>query len=1039
MADVVDIINRLSLEVTGQAAIQDTIDKFQKQAAAIDVLEKKLANLQLYYKNSDGSNQQKATQAAIDKTTQAIQLQTTVLQRQISANKDVQTAAKNEISLYDKLTDTIRNLNNARKAATDPVIYKTLTGQLNQAKEQLNELNGGNGILAQLLGSANTGAGIGRQILIGSLYGAGIGSGFNIITRITSGLLDYGKTLFDTEKHTKDAIDANEKFEKSFEDLYTSLSKYRDLLKEVQFENSLLALNTNVTDIGNNEAILSDKVPTDADKKAVYDKTLEGLKRTSELTKAKGVVNGEEYNARERDLQKDQDVRAKELQQAQEALADADKYKDLISQITVKRLTSRKEIDKYLESQKGHYNAQTGAYTAGQFSNDDIEKAKSGIGEAIKKSDNVGQAVGQVALAANHNQITAQQAVYDKQKELEKAQTEDVAKTNTERYKLSEELRQRLTKEEQDGAIERNNVREAELNEIILKTTDLLDQESELRKENFKIRLDEENNAVDEQIKLATKNGSLTTTIQKQFDDVKLNNLNKYNNQVELETIANQEKQRDLAIQQADATNTFNANRDKKNLSRTTGQISVGVNEGIIPSFGSERELAQQQNQILLNELNAYYQQQFDLADKAGADTTDLKKKHAQDIILLEEQQYRNELNIYEKYLDDFSKTTNVGEKQLSDKEDTESKDAIEKISERLRKGLSTQTYQYKKSLEELGAFSKKIREDKLPAAEGRLSAAQQNLDEQKNENINVQLNPSSTPQQKTDSAASVGQAQDKVDQLKGAVDDLKIQLNEADDAAAKKRKQRVLDEINAIQEVVDATFAGLAAINEAKQQSLDIEIGIRKQQVDQANVLAERGNVSALKQQQDLLNNEEQQKELAAKREIEINQALIISNSILAIVKAAVLGGPAAPFTIAAAVIALGIGIASVTSLAKKSEGGFAKGGFTGEGSKYDIAGNVHRGEFVFDQDKTRQYRPLFEAMHKGFDPIPMLKPYNETLHSHRMLTDGDIKLLSKKMEENTNAVKANHTEVNAQFNERGIALITTKFQSSEKRRFNA
>jgi tetratricopeptide (TPR) repeat protein len=45
----------------------------------------------------------------------------------------------------------------------------------------------------------------------------------------------------------------------------------------------------------------------------------------------------------------------------------------------------------------------------------------------------------------------------------------------------------------------------------------------------------------------------------------------------------------------------------------------------------------------------------------------------------------------------------------------------------------------------------------------------------------------------------------------------------------------------------------------------------------------------------------------------------------------------------------------------------GSADGGYTGDGGKYQPAGIVHRGEFVFDQATTSRNRGLFEAIHKG------------------------------------------------------------------------
>lgn len=43
----------------------------------------------------------------------------------------------------------------------------------------------------------------------------------------------------------------------------------------------------------------------------------------------------------------------------------------------------------------------------------------------------------------------------------------------------------------------------------------------------------------------------------------------------------------------------------------------------------------------------------------------------------------------------------------------------------------------------------------------------------------------------------------------------------------------------------------------------------------------------------------------------------------------------------------------------------GYASGGYTGDGGKYEPAGVVHRGEFVFDKATTTAMRPLFEFIH--------------------------------------------------------------------------
>ena len=46
---------------------------------------------------------------------------------------------------------------------------------------------------------------------------------------------------------------------------------------------------------------------------------------------------------------------------------------------------------------------------------------------------------------------------------------------------------------------------------------------------------------------------------------------------------------------------------------------------------------------------------------------------------------------------------------------------------------------------------------------------------------------------------------------------------------------------------------------------------------------------------------------------------------------------------------------------------GGFASGGYTGDGGKYQPAGVVHRGEYVINKEKTRMYRPLLDFLNYG------------------------------------------------------------------------
>lgn len=52
---------------------------------------------------------------------------------------------------------------------------------------------------------------------------------------------------------------------------------------------------------------------------------------------------------------------------------------------------------------------------------------------------------------------------------------------------------------------------------------------------------------------------------------------------------------------------------------------------------------------------------------------------------------------------------------------------------------------------------------------------------------------------------------------------------------------------------------------------------------------------------------------------------------------------------------VAAVLGVAALVA-AMAAFGGFSEGGYTGDGGKYEVAGAVHRGEFVFDQDSVRR-----------------------------------------------------------------------------------
>jgi hypothetical protein len=71
-----------------------------------------------------------------------------------------------------------------------------------------------------------------------------------------------------------------------------------------------------------------------------------------------------------------------------------------------------------------------------------------------------------------------------------------------------------------------------------------------------------------------------------------------------------------------------------------------------------------------------------------------------------------------------------------------------------------------------------------------------------------------------------------------------------------------------------------------------------------------------------------------------------------------------------AAAITAL---LKGIVAAARAGVQGFAEGGYTGDGGKYEPAGIVHKGEFVINKENTSKFRGILEQMNQGKLPLTM------------------------------------------------------------------
>lgn len=224
------------------------------------------------------------------------------------------------------------------------------------------------------------------------------------------------------------------------------------------------------------------------------------------------------------------------------------------------------------------------------------------------------------------------------------------------------------------------------------------------------------------------------------------------------------------------------------------------------------------------------------------------------------------------------------------------------------------------------------------------------------------------------------GASKEKLDQIEKDFADKRVAVvKAADDAIAKNTDDNTQFIIDQQKIRRDAIIQGWSqVIGEIKNASqvvtdeiirqTEVLITEQEKRVEKAKAIADKGNAEFLQREEDRLNKLNEKRRKAARVANAIAKSEAIAQASLAVAKAAGETGPGAPFAIASTLIALAAGLAAAYTSIKSDN--FYKGGYTGDGGKYEAAGTVHKGEFVFTKEKTQKYRSLFEDIHAGRNP---------------------------------------------------------------------
>lgn len=193
-------------------------------------------------------------------------------------------------------------------------------------------------------------------------------------------------------------------------------------------------------------------------------------------------------------------------------------------------------------------------------------------------------------------------------------------------------------------------------------------------------------------------------------------------------------------------------------------------------------------------------------------------------------------------------------------------------------------------------------------------------------------------------------------------------------------------------------------------------EAANRKKDLDRAYLDARLDNTSRVLDNLATLQSSNNKKVAALGKAAAIAQATI--DGIRA-VQAALAGPPGPPWSFA---IAAATGAATAANVAKIAGVGFMSGGYTGAGGNSEVAGPVHRNEYVFDAAATKRIGvPALEAMRRGQLAQPSndngrggtnvtIRPMPGVYVEERATSSGEIELIARRVarEEAPRAVAA-------------------------------
>lgn len=243
------------------------------------------------------------------------------------------------------------------------------------------------------------------------------------------------------------------------------------------------------------------------------------------------------------------------------------------------------------------------------------------------------------------------------------------------------------------------------------------------------------------------------------------------------------------------------------------------------------------------------------------------------------------------------------------------------------------------------------------------------------------------------------------ISELNKTISELKVKLAElgkkTEDTGDKVKltvKEIIEETSKLVQQVSDAVFDVLNTQLDTYISNLDKAVDRSKSTLDEIRNNSENFNARQLEMERDRLEQLQEERRKAVEKEKALALIQLTINSTLAIAKSAAEGGLAAPFTIAATIIALIAGFATARA---------AAGSAFYEGTEYLQRGNnpkgrdqipimANEGEAIIPTDTTKYYRAAVSAIYNRSVPANAMNDFVKNYKSGNMPKMSDPVFLS-------------------------------------------